>query len=352
MGSIADQLHPVLVEDFQCLRDELDPALLKGTRWLVTGATGFVPAYLVKFLCWLNERDSLGLQLDLWVRSARRAGDVFPWLGSEGVWMHLSVPDWRNPSSWEVPPADYIIHAASPATPAACAADPEAVRTCNIKATKVLLDMASRPSLKGFLFFSSSEVYGDTGPNAFPDESSLGNIDPRGERSVYPVSKRLGEALCREAAQNEGLPVRMARIFHTYGPGMNLESDGRVFADLIGNAVRGEDIILKSDGSGKRAFSYLGDTVSALMKILLHGGDGEAYNVGNPEAVLSVSELADLIISLVPEKNLKKQVSEEASAQSASAGVFPEITKLHNLDWQPRLSPQDGFARTLGYYLS
>jgi nucleoside-diphosphate-sugar epimerase len=222
---------------------------------------------------------------------------------------------------------------------------------CNVEATRALVDTADTKALRSLLFFSSSEVYGETGENAFPDEASLGDLDPQAQRSNYPLSKREGEAICREAGKDRGLPVRMARIFHTYGPGMDIERDGRVFADLVGNAVHGEHIVLKSDGSGKRAFSYLGDTTAALLMILLDGGKGEAYNVGNPDAILSVSELADLIIGLVPEKNLLKRVLGDASVQSASAGVFPNITKLRKLGWQPRVSPQDGFTRTLRYFL-
>jgi nucleoside-diphosphate-sugar epimerase len=351
MGSIAEQLHPVLLEDFHFLREGLETSRLKGSRWLITGATGFVPAYLVKFLCWLDERDSLGIQLELWVRSIERARDRFPWVEVSGRNVRLKVPDWSDPSGWLVPPAEYLIHASSPATPAACLSDPDGVRMCNVEATRALVDTADTKALRSLLFFSSSEVYGETGENAFPDEASLGDLDPQAQRSNYPLSKREGEAICREAGKDRGLPVRMARIFHTYGPGMDIERDGRVFADLVGNAVHGEHIVLKSDGSGKRAFSYLGDTTAALVMILLDGGKGEAYNVGNPDAILSVSELADLIIGLVPEKNLFKRVLGDASVQSASAGVFPNITKLRKLGWQPRVSPQDGFTRTLRYFL-
>ena len=116
MGEISNQLHPVLVEDYQRLRNALDVGALRGTQWLITGATGFVPAYLVKFLCWLNQEESLGMKLRLWVRSEEKARAMFPFPG----FAHIEVPDWMDPEQWNIPAADYIIHAASPATPAAC----------------------------------------------------------------------------------------------------------------------------------------------------------------------------------------------------------------------------------------
>ncbi|MEX0332239.1 MAG: NAD-dependent epimerase/dehydratase family protein [Puniceicoccaceae bacterium] len=350
MGVVSEQLHPVLVEDFRTLRAGLDLASLGQTTWLITGATGLIPAYWAKFLMWLNEVDSLGLTLHLWVRSTEKAVRTFPWLRGDSKDVHLLTPDWASPESWDVPRADFIIHAASPATSAACKADPAGVELCNVNATGVLLEQSMPGTLRRFLFFSSSEVYGNTCGNAWPAEDDLGQVDSNSSRSLYPLAKRKGEDLCRKAFSERGLPVNMARIFHTYGPGMDLLGDGRVFADFVGNAVRGEDIVLKSDGTGRRAFCYISDTLGALLLLLTKGVPGEVYNVGNPEAVLSVAELADLVIGLVPEAGLKRQMHPEAVTQSLSAEVFPQIQKLRNLGWQPRVNPQDGFSRTIEFH--
>ena len=346
MGLFSDQLHPVLVEDFKSLRNGFDLESLRESRWLITGATGFVPAYLVSFLCWLNEQESLGMHLRLWVRSEGKAETLFPSLD----FVQIESPDWDDPEKWKIPPADFVVHAASPATPA-CQADPAGIVVCNVTATKELLKDQNPDQLRGFLFFSSSEIYGDTGGDMYPDETDLGSLDPGSPRSIYPMAKKSGEGICRDAAIERGLPTRIARIFHTYGPGMDLQNDGRVFADFVGNAVRAEAIVLKSDGSGRRAFCYLGDTVRALLNILLKGGKGSCYNVGNPDAILSVNELADLIVGLVPGGKLRKVVNDQRSEQSASADVFPEIRRLRELDWQPLVRPIDGFRRTLAYYL-
>jgi nucleoside-diphosphate-sugar epimerase len=131
---------------------------------------------------------------------------------------------------------------------------------------------------------------------------------------------------------------------------MDLQRDGRVFADFVGNVVRGEDIVVKSDGSGRRAFCYLADTLEALLLILLGGGDGGCYNVGNAGAILSVGELADLLAGLAPQRGLKKILLGTRSPPSPAAEVFPNTARLEKLGWTPRTSAVDGFSRTLRSY--
>jgi nucleoside-diphosphate-sugar epimerase len=350
MGFISDHLHPVLREDYGSIRARLDLSLFKKRRWLITGATGFVPAYLVNFLSWLEEAEDLGLELALWVRSVDKARSLFPWSGDPGSFITLDSPDWQNPDQWEIPDCDYIIHAASPATPAACQADPKGVVNCNVSATRSLLRHASPDRLKGFLFFSSSEVYGDASPETHPPETMLGRLDSESPRSIYPLAKREGEIICREAYRQKSLPVKIARVFHTYGPGMDLHHDGRVFADFVGNAVRGEDIVVKSDGLASRSFCYLGDTLEALLTVLFEGVAGECYNVGNPDGVLSIRRLAELISGLAPGSGLKQKQPRKTPLESASGAVYPNISRLAELGWHPRVSPENGFSRTIKYY--
>ena len=350
MEPAASILSPVLREDFYSLAKRLDFPPLQGSTWLITGATGFIPSYLVSFLHWLDQQKQLDLTLHLWVRSMPKAELKFPWAQKHGR-VRVTCPDWNHPDQWQVPACDFAIHAASPATPAACAADPEAVKACNITGSRRLLDRMNPSRLRGFLFFSSSEVYGDTKGDAFPDENQLGVIDPASIRANYPLAKRAGEEACRNAARAAGLPTRSARIFHTYGPGMDLEGDGRVFADFVRNIVRGEDIIIRGDGRGRRAFCYIEDTVSALLTILFRGDNGGCYNVGNPNAVLSMGQLGDLLVGLAPTSGLKKVLLQEMTPQSVSGAVFPNVDRMRKLGWSARTGPVDGFRRTIQSYL-
>ena len=130
--------------------------------------------------------------------------------------------------------------------------------------------------IRGFLFFSSSEIYGDPTPDAIPTpETYRGLVSCTGPRACYDESKRYGETLCVIFAQVHGLPIRMARPFNNYGPGMKI-TDGRVIADFARDILDGEDITLLSDGSPTRTFCYVADAVSGYYKILVRGRRGRA----------------------------------------------------------------------------
>jgi nucleoside-diphosphate-sugar epimerase len=205
--------------------------------------------------------------------------------------------------------------------------------------------------VESFLYFSSSEVYGEVPESLMPvKENVFGFIDPARVRSCYGESKRMGETICVSYLHQFGLKAKIARPFHTYGPGMMLD-DGRVYADFIANVISKKDIILNSDGSARRAFCYLTDATVGFFKILLEGKDGEAYNVGNPKEEYSILELAQLIISLRPELNLKVKVNLPVKdvnyIKSTVSKNSPNINKMNELSWNPNVSARDGFNRTI-----
>jgi dTDP-glucose 4,6-dehydratase len=352
MTSVSSSLHPVYREDFAALEKRLDLRALDKTRWLITGATGLIPAYLVRFLADLEERHQLGMKLVLWVRSAEKAQRLFPWLEAVPFAdLHEQRP-WEQPAEGHWPQATHVLHAASPATPRACVADLDGLFNCNVAGTLNLLRGLPRESLRGFLFLSSSEVYGTRAGEAFPMETDPpGALDPDSPRSAYPLAKLAGESICHAYRASEKLPVRIARVFHSYGPGMDLEGDGRIFADLVGNVVRGEALLLKSSGTAKRAFSYLADTVAGLLAILLHADAKPCYNVGHPEGILSMKELAELMHRLSGGASpVELQPGRRQHAESPAGHVFPNVTRLRELGWEPCILPEEGFARTLRAY--
>ena len=113
-------------------------------------------------------------------------------------------------------------------------------------------------------------------------------------RSCYAESKRMGEVMCVSWGQQYNIHTVIVRPFHTYGPGISFD-DGRVFADFVADAVLGRDIVLRSDGLAQRSFCYISDATIGFLTVLLKGDRGEAYNIGNPEAEMSIRELADTI---------------------------------------------------------
>jgi nucleoside-diphosphate-sugar epimerase len=248
--------------------------------------------------------------------------------------------------------ADVVVHAASQASPKYYGRDPVGTLAANALGTHQLLALARRCGARAFLYFSTSEVYGQADPAAAGAlrETDYGYLDPAQVRACYPEGKRAGETLCVCWHHQYGVPAKIVRPFHTYGPGMALD-DGRVFADFVADVLARRPIILKSDGTARRAFCYLADATAGFFTVLLKGAPGEAYNVGNPAGELSIRELADLVAGLFPELGLTVRVEagDRGGAYLASPVTrnAPDIAKVRALGWAPAVGPADGFRRTV-----
>lgn len=342
--------HPVIAED---LRAITAPGLpwerLKGLRVLVTGAGGFLPAYMVQSLLQLNDSHGYGIQVQALVRDPARAAQRF---AAEAGRSDLSFiqQDLGAPLG-PLPGADIVIHAASQASPRYFDSDPVGTLKPNVLGTAALLDKAREWGSRGFLYFSSGEVYGQVDAARMPiAEDAYGTVDPLQVRSCYAESKRMGEALCAAWTHQYGLSTRIVRPFHTYGPGMRLD-DGRIYADLVADVLAGRDLVLRSDGSALRAFCYLADAVRGFFTVLLQGADGQAYNIANEGAEISILQLAERLAALQPERGLKvlRQARPAGDAYLASpiSRSCPSTAKARALGWAPQTGIDEGFTRTL-----
>ncbi|OBH34396.1 hypothetical protein A5692_13215 [Mycobacterium sp. E342] len=318
-----------------------------GRTVLVAGAAGFLGAYVVETLLRLNESRNLApVRVLAMARRAEALRERFPIHGTRED-LRFVVQDACTPTPRDEP-VHFIVHAASPGSPRAFGRDPIGTFAANVFATRELLEL--RPP-DGFLFFSSGEVYGLGNDQVIPThEDAYGFLDPTQVRSCYGEGKRAGETLCACYAAQEGVPATMARIFHTYGPGMPL-SDGRNFSDFVGDALAARDLVMRSDGRASRAFGYVADIVEGCFTILLKGTVGAAYNVGNDRAELTVLELANLIAGLEPERRLRVRQEGAAATDtylpSPIQRTCPDVSRLRGLGWVPRTGPRDGFLRTL-----
>ncbi|WP_373121624.1 NAD-dependent epimerase/dehydratase family protein [Mycobacterium marinum] len=345
---VATVRHPIVEADLDQILDAPLPwERFAGRSVLVTGAAGFLGAYIVETLLRLNETRSLAPVRVLAL--ARRAEALRARFVAHERRLELRfvVQDACAPVPRDEP-INFIVHAASPGTPRTFGRDPVGTFAANVFATRELLEL--RPS-DGFLFFSSGEVYGLGNDQVIPThEDAYGFLDPTQVRSCYAEGKRAGETLCACYAAQEGVHTTMARIFHTYGPGMPL-CDGRVFSDFVGDALAGRDLVMRGDGRVSRAFCYLADTVEGCFAILLKGAAGAAYNVGNDRAELTIRELANLVAGLEPERGLcvRREAAEAADSYMPSPiqRGCPDVSRLRGLGWAPRTGPREGFLRTL-----
>ena len=343
----------MIVEDFNQIKNSsIDWNRFENKTILITGANGFLPAYMVETLLLLNN-DILKYspcKVIALVRNEKHTKERFSnYLSDENL--KIIVQDVANQININEK-IDYIIHAASPASPKYYNIDPVGVIMPNILGTKNTLELARKNNIEGYLYFSSGEVYGQLNDGEVVNEDKYGYLDPTSVRACYGESKRMGENLCVSYGHQYNIPIKIVRPFHTYGPGMKLD-DGRVFADFVKNIVNNEDIEMKSDGSARRTFCYLSDATVAFFKILLDGEKNNAYNMANAKVIISIKDLATILVNMFPEKKLKAVFSEQSKdyLQSPVKGNSVDTSKLEKLGWKPSVSIEEGFKKTIRSYL-
>ncbi len=328
----------------------VDWNMLARKRVLITGASGFLPAYLVETLLHLNRTRDLDIHITALVRNRENYTKRFA-NHLDNPNLTVLVQDVSKPISLALP-HHFIIHAASQASPKFYGIDPVGTLSANVLGTMQLLELARNHPVISFMYFSSGEVYGET-QNIPTKESDYGYIDPTSIRSCYAESKRMAENMCVSWHAQYQVPTKIVRPFHTYGPGMKLD-DGRVYADFVRDVVENRSIVVRSAGTASRAFCYLADATAGFFTVLLNGESGVSYNVGNSQAETSIMDLANLLVSLFPEKRLaiikENHQASQGYLQSPITRNCPDISRISSLGWKPRTSLADGFKRTIESY--
>ena len=334
---VAGDLEEILSRDLPWER-------LRGATVLVTGASGMLPSYTVRTLLALNDRLGAGITVHGLVRNGPKARAVLADI-MERPDFHLLVQDIADPVPWDGP-LDYVFHGASAARPALHAADPVGTIRANLMGTFSLLDLCVATRARGFVFMSSAEVYG-----AQPEgteligETSYGGFDILNPRACYSEGKRAAETIAVAYAAQHGLTCRNVRFGHIYGPGMALD-DGRVQADFAAAVVEGRDIVLNSDGSAVRTYTYVADAIAGMFTALLLGEE-RAYNVADPDGLVSIRRLAELFTQVRPELGLKLVFTnaDHERAYSPVKGQGLDSARLAALGWRPLVGLPAGLAR-------
>ena len=240
---------------------------------------------------------------------------------------------------------DEIYNLACPASPIHYQKDPvQTVKTC-VHGAINMLGLAKRTGAK-ILQASTSEVYGD--PVVHPQvESYWGNVNPIGIRSCYDEGKRCAETLFSSYRMQCGMPIKIIRIFNTYGPRMH-PNDGRVVSNFILQALQGQDITIYGDGSQTRSFCYRDDLIDGMMRLMATGDEVTGpVNVGNP-AEFTILQLAELVIELTGSKSKIIRMPLPADDPKQRR---PDITQAQQLlNWQPVTPLRDGLERTIAYF--
>ena len=318
----------------------------EGKSVLLTGATGLICSSIADMLIRCNEEQNFGIEIYVTGRDPEKVQDRFGGYASR-EYFHILKYDALEEIRDFPEKIDYIIHGAGNAFPGAMIKEPVETMECNTGGTLRLLKYASKAGCRRFMYISSSEVYGKKETDRPFKEEDYGFVDLLGPRSAYPVSKRAGETLCASYSYEFGLESVIIRPGHIYGPTAS-RKDNRVSSAFAYRAADGEDIIMKSDGTQIRSYVYCVDCASAALIVLLNGENIGAYNISNPDSVISIKEMADKL-ALAGEISIKTELPDENEKKAFNPmdNSSLDSSKLLALGWKGLFDAATGLTHTV-----
>lgn len=303
-------------------------------RILVTGGAGFLGSHLCERLI---ERGDEVICLDNYFTGRKRNLEKL----RESPLFEMVRHDVVDPFKFEV---DRIFNMACPASPVHYQHNPIKTVKTSVMGAINSLGLAKRVNAR-VLQASTSEVYGD--PDVHPQpESYRGNVNPIGLRACYDEGKRCAETLFFDYHRQNGVDIRVVRIFNTYGPRM-LPDDGRVVSNFVVQALKGEDITLYGDGSQTRSFCYVDDLIEAILRTMDQNETTGPINIGNPSE-FTIRELAELVIELTGSSSrlIEKPLPSDDPLQRQP--IIDQARKV--LDWEPKVDLKTGLGHTINYF--
>lgn len=335
-------------------RKPIDWLVFEDKSVLITGAYGMLASYLTLFFIYLREEKNIHVRLILLVRSKEKLEHLIG--DKDKDYIRVYYDGIIHPLNIEER-VDYIIHAASLASPKYYSTCPVDVIEPNAIGTYYLLRLAVEKSVERFLLFSTGDVYGRVENKDVITEEDYGIMSTLDIHNCYSESKRVAETISYSFYSQYEVPISIARIWHTYAPTMDVWNDPRVFASFVKNLLQRKNIEMYSDGAGYRTFCYITDAVYGFLRILIDGDNGEAYNVCNESQLVTIAELAENAVALRPEYGLKvirkKRDDKEKYVENVHLKgnkIYPSSDKLRKLGWKPEISIETGFDRVLRYF--
>lgn len=319
---------------------------LAGKSVMVTGCTGLICSAVVDVLIQFNETHETKIQILAAGRMESKVIERFTPYYREN-WFKFILYDATSTRNKLTAQCDYIIHGASNASPNKIVKEPVETMLSNIVGTECLLDYAKQVQAKRFLYISSSEVYGKKEVNKPSKETEYGGIDLLNIRSSYSLGKCAAETMCVSYYDEYDIDTVIVRPGHIYGPTATL-TDNRVSSIWVYNAAQGENIVMKSDGAQIRSYCYCLDCASAILKILMKGKTAHAYNISNPNSIISIYKLAE-ILSKFAGMDLKSEAPTllEKKGFNLMSDSSLDSTELLGLGWKGLFDAERGLKHTI-----
>lgn len=303
---------------------------LKGKTVFISGGTGFIGSLIVEILKYRNRHYGNNIKIIVCSRHKNTVEDCVKYVKHD-----ISLPINFNEK------LDFIIHLASNTHPAQYSNDPVGTITTNVFGAYNLLKLANEHGSR-FLLASSVEIYGN-GDGRLIDENYCGYINCNTSRAGYNESKRLAESLCQSFREQYGVDCVIARLARVFGA--DTKADSKAMAQFITNAINKQDIIIKSDGKQRYSYLYVVDAVTGILKILLDGVSGEAYNIAPQDDGKTLGQYAQHIADYTNTKVIFNTVGQVGSSTATYAVL--DSSKLRGLGWNEKYDAYNGIKRTI-----
>lgn len=338
----------VIEEDIKTIIEQVGLPMydFEGKEILISGACGFLGSWFIAVFQTLNQsyfkKPCKVYAVDSFIASDSE-NSLITITDKNILFRKDKIEDMKMEGS-----IDYIIHAAGIASPVYYRKYPIETIDGMVFGLRNLLNFAVKNPVKSFLYFSSSEIYGNPHPSSVPTkEEYYGNVSCIGPRSCYDESKRMGEAMCASYHRIYNIPVKWVRPFNISGPGMR-RADDRVLPKFVYAALQNESIVVHSPGGQTRTLCYVTDGMVGFFKALLIGKNGEVYNIGRHEEELSMRNLAQKILSVIPTQSKITTIPAPTEyPQDQALRRCPDISKAQEqLNYFPHVNLETIIERT------